>query len=84
MDVDDSVGVSVSVGGAIDERDGAHCIRIAPQLPDNCRAGNLGVTQTQLSDSYIKSKAPNALCPRVDAPPPALFHTHTHKHTHPQ
>ena len=45
MDVDDSVGVSVSVsvGGAIDERDGAHCIRIAPQLPyTNCRAGNLG------------------------------------------
>jgi hypothetical protein len=42
VDVDDSVGVSVSVGGAIDERDGTHCIRIAPQLPDNCRAGNLG------------------------------------------
>ena len=42
MDVDGSVGVSVNVGSAIDERDGAHCIRIAPQLPYNCRAVNLG------------------------------------------
>jgi hypothetical protein len=63
------MGVGVSVGGAIDERDGAHCIRIAPQLPDNYRAGNLGDPK-QLSDSYIKSKASNALCPRVDAPLP--------------
>ena len=42
VDVVDSVSVSVRVGGAIGERGGAHYIRIAPQLPDNCRAGNLG------------------------------------------